>query len=49
MDKNCDTCAHKEMESVDDNGNRIVDCDENEFQLFAPFAEDCKHWEKKPE
>ena len=46
-EKNCDTCAHKEMESQDANGNRIVDCEINEYQIFAPFAEECAHWEKK--
>lgn len=47
MDKNCDTCAHKSAESVDENGNRIVDCDENEFQMYSPYADECRHWEKK--
>lgn len=46
MEKNCDTCAHKAAESEDGDGNRIIDCEENEHQLFAPFAEECVHWEK---
>ena len=46
-EKSCDNCVHKEMESLDPNGNRIVDCDANEFQIFMPFAEDCVRWEKK--
>ena len=46
MEKNCDTCANKGMESVDADGNRIVDCEANELQLFSPFADECKHWEK---
>ena len=46
MEKNCDTCQHKQGESKDDNGNRIVDCEENEYQIFMPFAESCVHWEK---
>jgi len=46
MEKNCDTCVHKEMDSLDDNGNRIVKCEANEFQLFFPFAEECVHWER---
>lgn len=47
MEKSCDTCIHKEMESKDQDGNRIVDCGANESQIFAPFASDCVHWEKK--
>lgn len=46
MDRTCDTCAHKEMDSKDADGNRIVECGINEFQIFSPFAEECKHWEK---
>lgn len=46
MEKSCDTCAHKSAESVDENGDRIVDCEINELQMYSPFAEDCKHWEK---
>ena len=49
MKKNCDNCAHKEDESKDPNGNRIVRCDANEFQLFFPFADECVHWEKAVE
>ena len=44
--KSCDNCAHKGMLSEDQDGNRIVDCDINEFQMFAPFSTDCIHWEK---
>lgn len=47
MEKSCDTCAHKEMESRDQDGNRIVECELNEFQIFAPFADECVHWEQK--
>lgn len=47
--KNCDTCAHKAAESVDEEGRRIVDCDANELQMYSPFAEECKHWEKNAE
>ena len=46
MEKNCDTCANKGQESKDENGDRIIDCEANEFQMFAPFAEECAHWEK---
>lgn len=46
VERSCDTCIHKEQESQDPNGNRVIDCDINEYQLFAPFAEECKHWEK---
>ena len=46
IDRSCDTCAHKGMESRDEEGNRIVNCDANELQMFAPYAEECKHWEK---
>lgn len=45
-DKNCDTCAHKGMESKDMDGNRIIDCEANLLQMFSPFADECKHWEK---
>ena len=44
MERNCDNCAYKADESKDENGNRIIDCAANEHQLFAPFAEECKHW-----
>ncbi len=47
--KTCDTCIHKEMDSLDSNGNRIVDCDINEFQIFMPYAEECVYWEKNVE
>jgi len=46
VDKNCDTCAHKEAFSEDENGNRLVSCELNEYQMYFPFAEDCVHWEK---
>lgn len=46
MERECDTCAHKSAESVDENGGRIVDCDANQLQMYSPYAEDCKHWEK---
>ena len=45
-EKSCDTCAYKSAESVDDNGERIVDCEINELQMYSPFADECKHWEK---
>ena len=45
-EKCCDTCAHKGMESQDEDGNRTVDCLANPLQMFAPYAEECKHWEK---
>lgn len=48
-DKSCDTCIHKAAESVDNDGNRIVDCDANVWQMYSPFAEECKHWEKNDE
>ena len=46
IEKNCDNCAYKAAESKDEDGNRIVDCEINEFQMYSPFAEECKHWEK---
>ena len=46
MEKNCDTCIHKADESKDAEGKRMVDCDANVFQMYAPFADECKHWEK---
>ena len=44
--KGCDTCTHKVAESIDENGKRIVDCDINEFQMYSPIVEECKHWSK---
>ena len=49
MDKNCDTCIHKAAESVDENDEKIVDCDINELQMYSPFADECRHWEKADE
>jgi len=46
-DKTCDTCAYKTAESEDENGDKIIECEINEFQMFAPFAEECVHWEKR--
>lgn len=45
-ERNCDTCAHKAAESVDVDGGRIVDCEINELQMYSPFADECKHWER---
>ena len=45
-EKSCDTCAHKAAESVDRDGSRIVDCDANELQMYSPWVDGCKHWEK---
>jgi hypothetical protein len=45
-EKNCDTCAHKSDETVDGDGKRMVDCDVNVFQMYSPWVDDCKHWEK---
>lgn len=45
--KGCDTCVHKVAESRDDDGNRIVNCDINKYQLYAPLVEDCKHHVKR--
>lgn len=47
--RECDTCAYKEAESVDADGGRIVDCELNELQMYAPYADDCEHWEKSPD
>jgi len=46
MEKNCDTCAYKGMESEDAAGERIVDCEINDLQMFSLWVDDCKHWEK---
>ena len=46
MEKSCDTCAHKGMESEDADGSRIVDCGANDLQMFSPWVDECKHWEK---
>ena len=42
--KGCDTCAHKVTESKDDQGNRLVDCAINKYQLYAPLVDECKHY-----
>ena len=46
-EKSCDTCIHKSAESVDPDGERIVDCDINDFQMYSPWVDECKHWEKE--
>jgi hypothetical protein len=43
----CDTCIYKAAESVDENGNRIVDCEINEYQLYAPLVDECVHYSKR--
>ena len=45
-ERSCDTCAHKAAETADENGKRMVDCDINGFQMYSPFAEECKRWER---
>lgn len=50
-EKSCDTCAHKRAETVDPSvpdgeEGRMVDCDENELQMYSPWVDECKHWEK---
>lgn len=45
-ERSCENCAHKAAESRDEEGNRIVDCDINEFQMYSPYAEECVHWDK---
>lgn len=47
-EKSCDTCIHKADESRDENDGRIVDCDINDFQMYSPWVEECKHWEAAP-
>lgn len=49
VEKCCDTCAHKVGESRDEQGERIIDCGINEFQMYSPYASDCKRWEKDAE
>jgi len=45
-EKSCDTCAHKSAETVDQDFNRMVDCDANELQMYSPWVDECVHWEK---
>lgn len=45
-EKSCDTCANKQAESKDEGGNRIVDCGENDLQMYSPWVDECKHWVK---
>lgn len=42
----CGTCAHASAMTEGDDGARMVDCDANEMQMYAPYAAACKHWEK---
>ena len=42
----CDTCAHKEGETVDLDGARMVRCSENKYQMYAPMVSECKHYSK---
>ena len=42
----CGTCEHAAAMTVDDDGNRLVDCSANELQMYSPYATECKHWEK---
>ena len=45
--KGCDNCAYKVAESKDEDGKRIVDCEINVKQLYAPLVEECKHFKAK--
>jgi len=49
-DMSCGTCAHKSAETVDpsvtEGEARMVDCELNELQMYSPWADECKHWEK---
>jgi len=41
----CDTCYHMRAETVDnETGGRMVDCDINERQMYAPMVSECKHY-----
>ena len=44
--KGCGTCAHSSAMTMSPEGERWVNCDVNEMQMYAPYATDCKHWEK---
>ena len=51
VEKNCGTCAHRAAETIDPGipegeENRMVDCDANELQMYSPWVDECKHWEK---
>ncbi|MBR2684337.1 MAG: hypothetical protein IKE22_13850 [Atopobiaceae bacterium] len=49
-EKSCNTCAHKSAETVDSDGvTRMVDCEINELQMYSPWVDECKHWEKRDE
>lgn len=45
--RECDTCAYKQAESVDEDGKRTVDCIANVLQMYQPYADDCKKWREK--
>lgn len=42
----CGTCFHAAAMSEDGDGGRIVDCEANEMQMYAPYTTECKHWER---
>lgn len=46
--KGCETCAHPGAWTEDGEGNRMVDCELNELQMYQPAVTDydCKHWER---
>lgn len=46
VERSCDTCVHKSDETVDVDGSRMVDCDVNELQMYSPWVDECKHWER---
>lgn len=43
----CGTCAYMAAQTVDADGARMVDCDLNPMQLYAPYADACIHWERR--
>lgn len=43
----CENCVHKKDESVSFYGKRIVRCELNYYQMYAPFVKECKHYQAK--
>jgi len=39
----CDTCCHKKSETVETDGSRMVNCEINKYQMYAPMVYECKH------
>ncbi|MBQ9005974.1 MAG: hypothetical protein IJ092_06340 [Atopobiaceae bacterium] len=41
----CGTCAHA-CAMTESDGERMVDCEINEMQMYSPYAAECWRWER---